>query len=639
MANKTFHIGKVLSDNTSKTNCTVMFNANLGVNADANLNFVTNFSSNKVAVNAATPSNKTNVSKTIKNVDYKSISLTIRGDGTYAYVSPFPGTKPKAKEWGIYWEITLSEPYTGILNFQFNAAGRLKNTFNIYESDTPFWIGKLDTSTKATNTTDMNKTDFSVIGIYDPTNLNTNKDFEFNVYCQNKSTLYFAAATGVIKDLVVSLNHNAETFTSNKSIVYVGESLGKNIYVHDPVAQTFYINPKEYPNGLFLSKADVYFSQKPDTGSSSTAWIYITKTVNGYPSSDSYITNSRVEKPYASVNLPTGTSIAPIPAATTFTFSDPIHLEAGEYAIVVGSDDAKYRVFVSELGSTDLATGKLISTNPDGNVGSFFMSQNARTWTADQTKDMMFNIHKCVFNTASLDVEIPLIKDSDSIISDMISITSPDKEIAGTSLKYYSKLGGDYITVNNNTNTKLAARTTLSSATTPYVKYTLASTDTNLSPVIQKDKINMKFFQNAINTKLDLLVDEIDPYKGNAAAKYVTKKVVLADGFDATGIRVLLDVNRLHGTSIEVFVKAVAGDDFSKFEDHYYKQITLKGDTQYSSTDNDFVIDEYKIDNFSYQFGNITYSSFKTFIVKVVMYSDNPVNFPRVKNLRAIATS
>ena len=407
----------------------------------------------------------------------------------------------------------------------------------------------------------------------------------------------------------------------------------------DPVAQTFYVNPREYPNGLFLSKADIYFSQKPDTGSSSTAWIYITKTVNGYPSSNSYLTNSRVELPYASVNLPTGTSIAPIPAATTFTFSDPIYLEAGEYAIVVGSDNAKYRVFVSELGSTDLSTGKLISTNPDGNVGSFFLSQNARTWTADQTKDMMFNLHKCVFNTNPLDVEIPLIKDSDSIISDMISITSPDKEIAGTSLKYYSKLGSSYIPVNNNTNTKLTARTTLSSTTTPYVKFNLSSTSTNLSPVIQKDKINMKFFQNAINTKLDLLVDETDPYRGDAAAKYVTKKVVLADGFDATGIRVLLDVNRRHGTAVEVFFKAVAGDDFAKFEDHSYIQIPLKGDIQYSSTDNDFVIDEYKLDDFYYQLGKVNYNSFKTFIVKVVMYSDNPVNFPRVKNLRAVATS
>lgn len=638
MANKTFHVGKVLSDNTSKTICTVKFNANLGVNADAVIAFATNFTSNNVAVNAATPSNKTSVTKTAKNVDYKSISVSIKGDGTYAYVSPFPGTKPKANEWGIYWEITLSEPYTGLLNFQLNAS-QLKNTFNIYESDTPFWIGKLDTSTKAVNTTNMNKTDFSVIGIYDPANLNVNKEFEFDVYCQNKSTLYFAAATGVIKNLIVSLNHKGETFKSRKSILYVGESVGANIYVHDPVAQTFYINPKEYPNGLFLSKADVFFSSKPETGSTSTAWIYLTKTVNGYPESTNYITNSRVELPYASINSPTGTALKPIPAATTFEFSDPIHLDAGEYAIVVGSDNAKYRVFVSELGSTDLSTGKLISTNPDGNVGSFFMSQNARTWTADQTKDMMFTLHKCVFNVNPIDVEIPLIKDSDSIISDMISVTSPDKEIAGTTLNYYSKLDADYIPINNNTNVKLTHRTTLGNNVTPYVKYMLSSSSPDLSPVIQKDKINMKFIQNSINSKLDLLIDETDPSRGDSYSKYVTKKVVLADGFDATGIRVLLDVNRLHGTSVEVYIKASAAEDFGSFEGHNYIQIPLHGTAQYSKTDDDYVIDEYKIDNFTYTSGNVAYNSFKTFIVKVVLYSDNPVNFPRIKNLRAIATS
>ena len=484
----------------------------------------------------------------------------------------------------------------------------------------------------------MNKTDFSVVGIYDPNNLNASKEFEFSVYCHNKSTLYLAAATGVIKSLVVSLNHKSEEFSSKGFYTLIGESVGANIYVHDPVAQTFYINPREYPNGLFVSKADVYFSQKPETGSNNPAWIYLTKTVNGYPESTNYITNSRVELPYASINLPTGTSVAPIPAATTFQFSDPIYLEAGEYAIVVGSDNAKYRVFVSELGSVDLATSKLISTNPDGNVGSFFMSQNARTWTAEQGKDMMFNLHKCVFKTNSIDVEIPLIKDDfATIVSDAISVTSPAKEIPGTTLNYYSKLTTDYIPINNSTNVKLGNRTTV--GTTPSIKYTLSSSSTDLSPIIQKDKIAVKYIQNAINTKLDLKIDETNPYEGEAKFKYVTKKVVLADGFDATGIRVLLDVNRPHGTTIEVYIKAVAGEDFSKFEGHYYQQIPLNGDITYSATDDEFIINEFKLNNLTYRSGNVSYTSFKTFIIKVVMYSDNPVNFPRVKNLRAVATS
>jgi hypothetical protein len=607
----TLPVGQVTgTDLAGSIRCSIDFTSPTPVSGS--FNFSMNSTNTAIPVNASHPEYSTTGKFTLEQT-----TITING-----------ATNDNGEQgWVGRVEVTVSS----------NLVGETIDVYYVSPTPAPLAKGGSNIQLSVSNNSLAWKTGTSVVGTQTPTGIKNGVQFDGSFVVPSKTFYIFVNGddhSGKHSDIRLSY----EGITKNGYIVT--DSFAERLeLVIDPVAQSFYVNPKEYPNGLFLSKADVYFSQKPETGSNSTAWIYITKTVNGYPSSDSYITNSRVEKAYASVNLPTGTSIAPVPVATTFTFSDPIHLEAGEYAIVVGSDNAKYRVFVSELGSTDLATGKLISTNPDGNVGSFFMSQNARTWTADQTKDMMFDLHKCVFNTNSLDVEMPLIKDSDSIISDMISITSPDKEIAGTSLKYYSKLGGDYIPVNNNTNTKLTARTTLSSATTPYVKFNLSSTSTNLSPVIQKDKINMKFFQNAINTKLDLLVDETDPYKGNAAAKYVTKKVVLADGFDATGIRVLLDVNRLHGTSVEVFFKAVASDDFAKFEDHSYIQIPLKGDVQYSSTDNDFVIDEYKLDDFYYQLGKVNYSSFKTFIVKVVMYSDNPVNFPRVKNLRAIATS
>jgi len=613
----TLPVGQVTgTDLAGSIRCAVDFTSTSST-TDGNFVFSINSTNTAIPVNVDYPNFKTSaayinklITVSIQSINNSHGAFSVSGVG-----------------WGHIYKVTVSDIINEPLEFTYSYSNKgATTTSTLYAANNP----NVEVGAK-------NVAEWTLIAEVSP---DTSKTFSWTIGASKTFYIFPVSVKGSNAANVAydTVKHTGSAFTSSSSSIFTSAAEEKTT-VSDPVAQSFYVNPKEYPNGLFLSKADVYFSQKPETGSNSTAWIYITKTVNGYPSSDSYLTNSRVEKPYASVNLPTGTSIAPIPAATTFTFSDPIHLEAGEYAIVVGSDNAKYRVFVSELGSTDLATGKLISTNPDGNVGSFFMSQNARTWTADQTKDMMFNIHKCVFNTSSLDVEIPLIKDSDSIISDMISITSPDKEIAGTSLKYYSKLGGDYIPVNNNTNTKLATRTTLSSATTPYVKFNLSSTSTNLSPVIQKDKINMKFFQNAINTKLDLLVDETDPNKGGAAAKYVTKKVVLADGFDATGIRVILDVNRQHGTSIEVFVKAVAGDDFATFEDHSYIQIPLKGDVQYSSTDNDFVIDEYKLDDFYYQLGKVNHSSFKTFIVKVVMYSDNPVNFPRVKNLRAIATS
>jgi hypothetical protein len=609
----TFKIGKVLADNTAKIICKVEFDPNYAINKDTSIEFKTNYASNNVAVNATAATNKTTVSQSIKNVTAEKSSITItkftNDKGLFGWKGKVFVTVSDNLV-GKTIQIRYVSPKKHTVTMQF-----LDNTNNAADKLFVGWSGAALGGTYVNNTND--KTLLTSV-------VPTSTKFVLIVDGDDHN--------GATSDIYLTFEG-----LEQKGNVIIASSDKKLDAAIDPVAQTFYVNPKEYPNGLFVSKADVYFSQKPETGSNNPAWIYLTKTVNGYPESTNYITNSRVELPYASVNLPTGTSIAPIPAATTFTFSDPIYLEAGEYAIVVGSDNAKYRVFVSELGSVDLATSKLISTNPDGNVGSFFMSQNARTWTADQGKDMMFNLHKCVFKTDPIDVEIPLIKDSDTIISDAISVTSPNKAIPGTTLNYYSKLTTSYIPINNNTNVKLAGRTTV--GTTPTVKYTLSSASADLSPIIQKDKIAVKYIQNAINTKLDLQIDETDPYEGEAKFKYVTKKVVLADGFDATGIRVLLDVNRLHGTSIEVYIKAVAGEDFSKFEGHYYQQVPLNGDITYSSTDDEFVINEFKLNNLSYRSGNVSYTSFKTFIIKVVMYSDNPVNFPRVKNLRAIATS
>jgi hypothetical protein len=151
--------------------------------------------------------------------------------------------------------------------------------------------------------------------------------------------------------------------------------------------------------------------------------------------------------------------------------------------------------------------------------------------------------------------------------------------------------------------------------------------------------MNMKLIRNLINNKSDLINLETIYSGGDADAKYITKKVTLATGFDAKGLRVLLDVNRVLGTSIEVYVKVIANEDYSDFNSKAFIQVPLKGALSYSKNDNDFVIDEYNLDNITYSTGDVNYDSFKSFIVKVVMYSDNTVNVPRVKNLRAIATS
>jgi hypothetical protein len=68
-----------------------------------------------------------------------------------------------------------------------------------------------------------------------------------------------------------------------------------------------------------------------------------------------------------------------------------------EYCFVVISDSLDYNIWISELGEQDRDTGEYINTQPF--LGSMFTSQNNSTWTPEQTKDVKFQINKCVFDT------------------------------------------------------------------------------------------------------------------------------------------------------------------------------------------------------------------------------------------------
>ena len=49
------------------------------------------------------------------------------------------------------------------------------------------------------------------------------------------------------------------------------------------------------------------------------------------------------------------------------------------------------------MGEADIKTGQLISGQPY--AGSLFKSQNASTWTAEQTQDLKFHMKTAKFDT------------------------------------------------------------------------------------------------------------------------------------------------------------------------------------------------------------------------------------------------
>jgi hypothetical protein len=96
---------------------------------------------------------------------------------------------------------------------------------------------------------------------------------------------------------------------------------------------------------------------------------------------------------------------------TEFMFQAPVYVESGVlYAIMLHSSSADYQVYFAQQNAiAKPSTAKALPTDADPTdttkingtpyVGALFESQNGITWTADQGKQMMFVIDRCVFNT------------------------------------------------------------------------------------------------------------------------------------------------------------------------------------------------------------------------------------------------
>lgn len=157
----------------------------------------------------------------------------------------------------------------------------------------------------------------------------------------------------------------------------------------DPLAQTFLI---DVAGGVFITKIDLFFSSK-ETIKSTPVSIEIREVVNGMPANRIAPFSQVYKDPVEVITSTTGT------LPTTFTFNSPVFLNDGlEYALVILSDSNNYNVFISQMGEIDIATNKVISTQPT--LGVLFKSSNGSTWTPNQLQDLKFVMYRALFNTA-----------------------------------------------------------------------------------------------------------------------------------------------------------------------------------------------------------------------------------------------
>lgn len=192
------------------------------------------------------------------------------------------------------------------------------------------------------------------------------------------------------------------------------------------------------------------------------------------------------------------------------------------------------------------------------------------------------------------------------------------------------------------------------------IKLTLSSNNRYGSPAIDLTRTHGTVVENLINA---LTANEANTATGgSAAAKYITRKVVLAEGQDAEDLVVYLDAYKPITSNVLVYYKVLHAEDSDTFDKARWMLMSqTTANTTYSSSEdlNDFIEYQYNVPAYptgavgyaSGLYGNSSpsnvlyyrnssgalFSGFKYFAIKIVLTGTTPTNPPRIKNLRAIA--
>lgn len=311
----------------------------------------------------------------------------------------------------------------------------------------------------------------------------------------------------------------------------------------DPVGQTFVLDRMTILKGV-----DLYFENKP------TSDVPVVCEIRG-------VTNGTIdEKVYthtslrpADVRISNNSSVA-----TRFEFQDPVLLEENtEYAFVVRSTSSEYRIWVAELGETDVLTNNKVLQNAYL-TGLMFSSSNNSSWTAHQTMDIKFNLVEDTYAQDSI-LEFDTVRSADV---SRIYLTADTATPPGTNVLWqYSVDGINYQSITpyemkllRNVYSNISLRAKLSRVS-----------NSNLSPLIALDTVSLttSHFDKS-GCYVSNLVRGLDPY---------TDAKIVLDVYEPSGTEISVVVETEHG-----LVNAVRDSFNVRVLNYGWKEVTF--DTQ-----------------------------------------------------------
>ena len=127
---------------------------------------------------------------------------------------------------------------------------------------------------------------------------------------------------------------------------------------------------------------------------------------------------------------------------------------------------------------------------------------------------------------------------------------------------------------------------------------------------------------------------------GPISAKYISRRVTLKDGFDASDLKIIVNAYKPLGTDVHVYYKVKNADDPDDFDMKNYilmTQETSSGTISKGKDDIKEFVFKTPNETTAYTSNNVRYETFKTFAVKMALVADTTYDMPRVKDMRAIA--
>jgi len=432
----------------------------------------------------------------------------------------------------------------------------------------------------------------------------------------------------VTKERIVQ---DAASFTKGQNLSGVADYF-------DPLAQIFEIDPDKYGAGIFATSVDLFFREidgdqvdDNNTGDPLPFSVELRPLLNDQPHPTTAIPLSFTTKDSGMQATKTGPDTS---KNSRFTFSSPIFLSPGRYALVCKTNSQNYALWGTQYGSAGVSsdgTATLSDVERQPYVGGVYLPQNNGSRFLDKNQSIMFKLNRATFPT---DVTPRLVLEgasADAINQHGFTVGSPDFHEAvvlsqdmnfpDTELKYYLNSddptegrveGQPYLDIELKKRNTFDLNKQIDPAQRPLIEATLSTSNENITPVVDMDRLSiilrrLEFSNSTENEHMP----KPPRVQETPVSRYIGK--VVNCGHEANVVRVSFEAIRKSGTNYKVYTRCTTADDTSIVDKEW---VQMSEELTNSAMPAD--VDDYYSQRFYYQ----KPVGFTDFQIKIVLTGD-----------------